>query len=159
MYGMWDSREIMAKKKYIVALEQEERKELESITTKGKSPAYRVNHARILLKADINQEKGGLRDKELSEALDISVSTIERVRQKFVEESLESALSRRTPLKARPRLLDGEKEACLIAIACTEAPEGRGAWTLRLLADKMVELGHVEGISHETVRQTLKKTN
>ena len=62
-------------------------------------------------------------------------------------------------LKARPRLLDGEKEACLIAIACTEAPEGRGAWTLRLLADKMVELGHVEGISHETVRQTLKKTN
>ena len=71
----------MAKKKYIVALEQEERKELESITTKGKSPAYRVNHARILLKADINQEKGGLRDKELSEALDISVSTIERVRQ------------------------------------------------------------------------------
>ena len=96
----------MAKKKYIVALEQEERKELESITTKGKSPAYRVNHARILLKADINQEKGGLRDKEISEALDISVSTIERVRQKFVEESLESALSRRTPLKSRPRLLD-----------------------------------------------------
>jgi transcription initiation factor IIE alpha subunit len=119
----------MAKKKYIVALEQEERKELESITTKGKSPAYRVNHARILLKADINQEKGGLRDKEISEALDISVSTIERVRQKFVEESVESALSRRTPLKARPRLLDGEKEACLIAIACTEAPEaGHGHW-------------------------------
>ena len=83
----------MAKKKYIVALEQEERKELESITTKGKSPAYRVNHARILLKADINQEKGGLRDKEISEALDISVSTIERVRQKFVEESLESISS------------------------------------------------------------------
>jgi transposase len=151
----------MAKKKYIVALEQEERKKLESITSKGKAPAYRINHARILLKADINQEKGGLRDKEISEALDISVSTIERVRQRFVEESLESALSRRTPLKARPRLLDGEKEACLLAIACTEAPEGRGrgAWTLRLLADKMVELGHVEGISHETVRQTLKKTN
>jgi transposase len=149
----------MAEKKYIVALEPEERKALEHITTKGKASAYRINHARILLKADINQEKGGLRDKEISEALDISVSTIERVRQKFVEESLESALSRRIPLKARPRLLDGEKEAFLIAIACTEAPEGRGAWTLRLLADKMVELGHVEGISHETVRQTLKKTN
>ena len=104
---------------------------MESITSKGKAPAYRINHARILLKADINQEKGGLKDKEISEALDISVSTIERVRQRFVEESLESALSRRTPLKARPRLLDGEKEACLIAIACTEAPEGRGAWTLR----------------------------
>jgi transposase len=152
-------REIMPEKKYIVALEREERKELESITTKGKAPAYRINHARILLKADINHEKGGLRDKEISEALDISVSTIERVRQRFVEESVESAISRRKPLKARPRLLDGEKEANLIAIACTEAPEGRGAWTLRLLADKMVELGHVESISHETVRQTLKKTN
>jgi transposase len=149
----------MPEKKYIVALEREERKELESITTKGKAPAYRINHARILLKADINHEKGGLRDKEISEALDISVSTIERVRQRFVEESVESAISRRKPLKARPRLLDGEKEANLIAIACTEAPEGRGAWTLRLLADKMVELGHVESISHETVRQTLKKTN
>jgi len=135
----------------------EERKELESITTKGKAPEYRINHARILLKADINQEKGGLRDKEISEALDISVSTIERVRQRFVKESLESALSRRMPLKTRPRLLAGEKEAYLIAIACTETPEGRGAWTLRLLADKMMELGHVESISYETVRQTLKK--
>jgi transposase len=149
----------MPQKKYIVALEQEERKQLEGITSKGKAPGYRINHARILLKADINQSKGGLRDREISEALDISVSTIERVRQRFVEESLEVALSRRTPLKKRPRLLDGEKEAHLIAIACAQAPEGRVAWTLRLLADKMVELGHVEGISHETVRQALKKTN
>jgi transposase len=149
----------MPEKKYIVALEQEERKKLESITTKGKAAAYRINHARILLKADINQEKGGLKDQEISEALDISVSTIERVRQRFVEESLESALSRRTSLKARPRLLDGEKEAYLIAIACSQPPEGQAVWTLRLLADRMVELGYVESLSYETVRQTLKKTN
>ena len=149
----------MPEKKYIVALEQEERKELESLTNKGKAPAYRINHARILLKADINQEKGGLKDQEISEALDISVSTIERVRQRFVEESLESALSRRTPLEARPRLLDGEKEAYLIAIACSKPPEGQAVWTLRLLADRMVELGYVESLSYETVRQTLKKTN
>lgn len=103
---------------------------MEGITSKGKAPAYRINHARILLKADINQSKGGLRDREISEALDISVSTIERVRQRFVEESLEVALSRRTPLKKRPRLLDGEKGASLIAIACAQAPEGRVAWTL-----------------------------
>jgi len=149
----------MPEKKYIVALEQEERKELESLTNKGKAAAYRINHARILLKADINQEKGGLKDQEISEALDISVSTIERVRQRFVEESLESALSRRTPLEARPRLLDGEKEAYLIAIACSKPPEGQAVWTLRLLADRMVELGYVESLSYETVRQTLKKTN
>lgn len=149
----------MAKKKYIVKLTLEERRELERITTKGKAPAYRINHARILLKADINQEKGGLKDQEISEALDISVSTIERVRQRFVEESLESALSRRKPCRTKSRLLDGQKEASLIAIACTEAPEGRGAWTLRLLASRMVELGYVENVSYETIRQCLKKTN
>lgn len=149
----------MPKKKYIVALSSEERTELEELTKKGKSSAYRVNHARILLKADINQEPGGWCDQDISEALDISVATIERVRQRFVEHGLEAALTRQTPIRSKPRLLDGEQEAHLIALACAKTPEGQAKWSVRLLADKLVELGHVEKISHETVRQVLKKTN
>lgn len=149
----------MPQKKYIVALSSEEREALEKVTTTGKTSAYKLNHARILLKADINQDGGGWRDQDISDALDISVSTIERVRQRFVEQSLEAALSRQTPSRTKPRLLDGEQEAQLIALACAEAPEGQGKWSLRLLADQLVELGYVESISHETVRQTLKKTN
>lgn len=149
----------MPRKKYIVALSPEERDTLEGLTKTGKTSAYRLNHARILLKSDINQEGGGWRDQDISDALDISVSTIERVRQRFVEDSLAAALSRQPPSRTKPRLLDGEQEAHLIALACAETPEGQGKWTLRLLADRMVELGYVESISHETVRQTLKKTN
>lgn len=146
-------------KKYIVALTPEEREKLENITRKGKTTAYRINHARILLKADINQEKGGQQDQDISNTLDISISTIERVRQRFVEEGLEASLSRRAPSQPKARLLDGEKEAYLIAIACSKPPEGQAVWTLRLLANRMVELGYVESLSYETVRQTLKKTN
>jgi transposase len=149
----------MPRKKYIVALSPEERDTLESLTKTGKTSAYRLNHARILLKSDINQEGGGWRDQDISDALDISVSTIERVRQRFVEDSLEAALSRQPPSRTKPRLLNGEQEVHLIALACAETPEGQGKWTLRLLANRMVELGYVESISHETVRQTLKKTN
>lgn len=149
----------MPRKKYIVALSPEERDTLEGLTKTGKTSAYRLNHARILLKSDINQEGEGWRDQDISDALDISVSTIERVRQRFVEDSLAAALSRQPPSRTKPRLLDGEQEAHLIALACAETPEGQGKWTLRLLADRMVELGYVESISHETVRQTLKKTN
>jgi transposase len=149
----------MPAKKYIVALSCGERESLDNLTTTGKTAAYKLNHARILLKADINQDGGGWRDQDISDALDISVSTIERVRQRFVEESLEVALSRQTLSRTKPRLLDGEQEAHLIALACGEAPEGQGKWSLRLLADQLVELGHVPSISHETVRQTLKKTN
>jgi transposase len=149
----------MPQKKYIVALSPEEREALESLTRTGKTSAYKLNHARILLKADVNQECGGWRDCDIRDALDISVSTIERVRQRCVEESLEAALSRQTPSRTKPRLLDGEQEAHLIALACAETPEGHGKWSVRLLADQLVELGYVESISHETVRQTLKKTN
>jgi transposase len=149
----------MPRKKYIVALTDNERAELECLTTKGKSPVYRVNHARILLKADINPETGGWTDQAISDALDISVATIERVRQRWVEHGLETALSRQTPTRTKPRLLDGEQEAHLIAFACAKTPEGQAKWSIRLLADKMVEMGYVESISHETVRQVLKKTN
>jgi transposase len=149
---------IMVRKKYIVSLTAEEREELEQLTTTGKVAAYRMNHARILLKADTNQADGGWSDESISQALDISVATIERVRQRFVETSLESALSRAVQQQRKPRRLDGEQEAHLIALACSEAPEGQARWSLRLLSERMVELGYVESVSHETVRQTLKKT-
>lgn len=149
----------MPKKKYIVALSAEERKTLESLTTTGKTSAYKLNHARVLLMADINHQGGGWRDHDISDALNISISTIERIRQRFVGQSLEAALSRQLASRTKPRLLDGEQEAHLVALACAQPPEGQGRWSLRLLADQLVELGYVESISHESVRQTLKKTN
>ncbi len=118
-----------------------------------------MNHARILLKADINQKEGGWTDRQISESLDIGHATIERVRQRFVEEGIESALNRREQKKRRQKIIDGEKEAYLIAIACNETPCGKSNWTLQMLADKMVELNYVEQVSTETIRQTLKKTN
>ena len=149
----------MPSKKYIVDLSPSERKYLEEITKKGKTAAYKMNHARILLKADINQQGGGWTDSKISEALNIGHATIERVRKRFVEEGIESALNRREQKKRRSRIIDGEKEAYLIAIACSETPVGKSHWTLQMLADKMVELKVVEKVSTETIRQTLKKTN
>ncbi len=149
----------MPKKKYIVSLTAEERKQLEQLTKTGKAPAYKINHARILLKADTNQEGGGWTDQTISQALELSVSTIERVRQRFVEQSLEQALGRKPQQRRKARLLDGEQEAQLVALACSDPPEGQAKWSLRLLAERMVSLDYVETISYETVRQTLKKTN
>jgi transposase len=148
----------MAKKKYIVSLTSVEREVLEKLTTTGKAPAYKINHARILLKADTNQVDGDWTDEEISIALDISVATIERIRQRFVETNLETALSRQVQQNRKARSLDGEQEAHLIAIACSDSPDGSARWSLRLLAERMVELEYVESISYETVRQTLKKT-
>jgi len=145
-------------KKYIVALTPEEKEHLGGLINKGKIAAYKITHARILLKADINNDKGGWRDQDISEALDISISTVERVRQKFVEEGIEASLNRRVSSNGKQPLIDGEKEAYLIALACSDPPEGRAVWTLRLLAEQMIELGYVEKVSYETVRQTLKKT-
>lgn len=149
----------MPKKKYIVSLTSSERDYLEQLTKKGKIAAYKMNHARILLKADINQEGGGWIDRKISESLDIGHATIERVRQRLVEEGMEAALNRREQKKRRPKIIDGEKEAYLIAIACSKTPTGKGNWTLQMLADKMVELKYVEQVSTETIRQSLKKTN
>ena len=146
-------------KKYVVDLTEGERQELERLITTGKHSASRINHARILLKADINQPDGGWSDSEISAALDISIRTIERVRQRFVEESLETALKRRPGRGSKRRRLDGDQEAHLVALVCGDPPEGRARWTLRLLRDQMVELKYVESICHETVRQTLKKMN
>jgi len=142
-------------KKYIVRLSEEERVELEKLIGSGKGAARKINHARILLKADA--DGANWTDEKIRDALDTSFSTILRVREGFVEEGLEAALNRKRPGKTLERKLDGVQEAHLIAVACSPAPEGRKRWTLRLLADKMVELAYVDTLSYETVRQTLKK--
>jgi transposase len=144
--------------KYRVTLTDEERTHLTELVTTGRAAARTLTHARLLLKAD--QAEGGpaWSDDAIAEALDVSFSTIHRVRQRFVEESLDAALHRRPALRPRPGKLDGHQEAHLIALACSEPPEGRNRWSLRLLADRMVELGHAQDLSHELVRRTLKKT-
>ena len=141
-------------KKYIVELTAEEHQELREIITAGKHSARKMKRAQALLKSD-----EGWSDSEITEALDISIPTLERLRKLLVEEGLERALSGRKSQRIYTRILDGEKEAHLIALACSEAPEGRSRWTLSLLADQMVQLGYVENVSSETVRRTLKKTS
>lgn len=147
----------MPRKQYIVTLSNAERQHLETLSQTGKTAAYVITHARILLKADTAQPDGSWCDADISAALDIGTATVERLRQQFVEEGLEACLSRKT--RVYERLLDGQQEAYLIAIACSSPPAGQSRWTLRLLSERLMELGHVESISHETVRQTLKKMN
>jgi transposase len=116
--------------------------------------------ARILLKADQSDNGPGWSDEKISEALDVTVQTIERVRKQLVEEGFDAVISRRKyTQKVSRKKIDGDVEAHLVALSCSEPPPGRARWTLRLLADTIVELGYVQNISHEAVRQTLKKTN
>jgi len=144
--------------KYVVRLSQEERKELEALVGRGKVGADRRRRAQILLKANAGAEGSGMSDQEVATALDVGVATVHRVRQAYVEEGLQDALSRKPAIRHRPRKLDGEGEARLVAVACSPAPEGRERWTLKLLADKLVELEVVDSIGKEAVRRTLKKT-
>ena len=145
-------------KKYIVRLPREERESLEELVNKGKSAAYRIKHANILLAVD--GDGPGWSDQQTAWAYHCHLNTVKNVRQRFVEQGLDAALHRkRQEWPSRQRILDGEKEARLIALACSEAPEGRTRWTLQLLADKLVELNIVESVSDQTVRRTLKKTN
>ena len=146
-------------KKYVVTLTQEEREELGRMIATGKGAARKLMHARILLKADQSVGGPGWEDVAIAQALDAGTATIERVRKQFVEEGLEAALARRPPQREYARKFDGVGEAHLIALACSQAPEGRRRWTLRLLAGRMVALEYVDEVSHETVRQVLKKTN
>jgi transposase len=145
-------------KRFIVRLSGEERDQLEALVAKGKAAARKLTRARILLKADGSDSGPAWSDEEISRALDVGTITVHRVRRDFVEGGLEGALVRR-PVPRRPRMLDGEQEARLIALACGDPPAGRCRWTLRLLADKMVELGQIDRVSHETIRRTLKKTS
>ena len=149
----------MSARKYRVQLSTEERQELKALVSRGRAAAYRQTHARILLLSDEAQGDGAMKDEEIARSLQIGSATVERVRRRCVEEGVEAALGRREQLRRRPKKLDGQREAHLIAIACSEPPEGRASWTLQLLADRLVEREIVESISPETVRQTLKKPN
>ena len=145
-------------KKYIVRLTDEEREYLNGLVRKGKSAAYKIRHANMLLKADA--DASGWTDEQIAKAFSAHKSTVAGIRQRFVEEGLESALGRKKQsVPSREKILDGEGEARLIALSCGAPPEGNSRWTLRLLADKVAELEIAGSISHETVRRTLKKTN
>lgn len=153
------AREVSVKK-YVVRLSAEEREQLRALIRKGKSSAQRLMKARILLKADVSEDGEGWSDSEIVEALDTSLTTVWRTRQQLVEDGFEAVLNRKKP--SRPSVLpifDGEKEAKLIALACSEPPAGCARWTLRLLEKKVVELDIVERASDSTIGRVLKKTN
>ena len=147
-------------KKYNVRLSSDERTTLKKLITSGRGPARMFTRARILLKADQSDVGPGWSDERISEAVEVTVQTIERVRKQLVEEGFDAVLSRREyKQKVSRKKIDGDMEARLIALSCGDPPKGRARWTLRLLAETVVELGYVENISHEAIRQTLKKTN
>jgi transposase len=146
-------------KKYRVTLTDDERAQLAALTRSGKGAAARLTRARVLLKADQADGSPAWEDARIAEAVEVSVATVERVRQRFVEEGLEAALARRKQARTSvPRKFDGAAEARLIALACSAPPDGRTRWTMKLLADKLVELEVFESVSDETVRRVLKKT-
>jgi Homeodomain-like domain len=146
-------------KRYRVTLTEEERQALQKLVSVGKGAARKLVRARILLLAD--QAEGGPAwlDPEIVEALGCGRATVERVRKLLVEEGLDATLQPKPSNRLYERKFDGAAEAHLIALACGAPPEGRARWTLRLLGDRLVGLGHLESVSHETVRRTLKKTN
>jgi transposase len=152
------AKEIIVKK-YVVRLSGEEREQLAALTRKGRAPAQRLMKARILLKADASEAGEGWSDNQIIEALETSTSMVYRVRKQLVEEGLEAVLSRKPRAAPTvPRIFDGEKEAKLIALACSKPPKGRASWTLRLLENKVVELNIVDRASDSTIGRTLKKT-
>ncbi len=147
------------KKKYIVELTKDERQTLQRLISAGKASARKLTRARVLLKVDSSPRGPNWQDSKVSQALDVGTATIERLRKRFIEEELEMALNNRKANRQYKRKLDGDGEAHLIALVCSQAHKGYQRWTLQLLADRMVELGHVDSLSYETVRRTLKKTN
>ncbi len=146
-------------KKYVVHLTDAERATLHQLLAAGKAAARTLTHAHILLKADTGEGRPGWTDQQIVEAFEASLSTVGRVRRLFVEQGLVAALHRHAPKEPPPHKLDGEQEAHLIALACSAPPTGRKRWTLRLLANKLVNLQIVEDVSYETVRRTLKQTS
>ena len=147
----------MPAKKYIVRLSVTERQQLNKLVKTGKVVAYKRLRAQILLKADIGTEGPGLMDKDIAASLDIAPRTVERTRQRLVEKGLEKALERESRQRSRALKLDGEQQAHLITLCCSEPPQGYRRWNLRLLAKTMAALDYVDNISPETVRQVLKK--
>lgn len=144
--------------KFIVRLSAAERAKVEGLVNRGKVGAEKRKRAHILLKADQSSEGPALSDAQIAAALDVGLTTIHRTRQAYVEEGLEASLERKRPSGRQYRKLDGVQEAKLVTIACSPPPEGRARWTIKLLADRLVELEIVDSIGEETVRRTLKKT-
>ncbi len=145
--------------KYKVTLTKEERDELHSIISKGTHSAQQIRNAYILLNVDQSGLGEKLINEEICRVLKTSMRMIDRVKQRFVEDGFEASLERKPGKTTRTKIIDGDLEARLIALSCSKAPEGFSKWSLRLLADKMVELAYVESISYETIRRTLKKTS
>ena len=151
--------EAIAVKKYVVTLSDEEREQLHTLISKGKHPARQLLKARILLKADASDAGEAWSDSQIAAALETSVDTVARTRQRLVEEGVEAALvCKHSPASARKRIFDGEAEAKLITLACSTPPKGRARWTLRLLEETVVELHIVDRVSDNTIGRTLKKT-
>jgi len=146
------------RKRHIVVLAEEERARLHTMIGRGVAPANALTHARILLKANQGEAGPGWTDAAIAVALEVNPATVARVRQQCVTAGLDAALHRKPPARQYHRRLDGEQEARLVALACSAPPEGHKRWTLRLLAERMVELEVVETVSYETVRQALKQT-
>jgi transposase len=147
------------KKKYIVTLTEVEREMLQAMLSKGTAAARKLTHARILLKANAGTGGPNWNDDAIVGGLEVGRATVERVRKQFVEAGLEAALERRKSRRQYKHALDGDGEAHLVALACSQAPEGRSRWTLRLLADRMVRLEYVDELSKDSVWRVLKKTN
>jgi transposase len=149
----------VAVKKYVVKLSADEREQLTTLIRTGKHRARQLMKARILLKADVSEAGEGWSDSEIASALDTTVNTVARTRQRLVEQGFEAALTHKhSPASARPRIFDGASEAKLIALACSPPPKGRKRWTLQLLEEAVVELSIVERASDNTIGRTLKKT-
>jgi transposase len=146
-------------KKYRVTLSAAERDELTTLLGKGKASARKLAHARVLLQVDESTAEAGSTDEQAAQALNLSRRTVERVRERFVEQGLAAALLPKPSTRRYERAFDGAQEAQLIALACSTPPVGKSRWTLRLLAEQAVEWKIVDTVSHESVRQALKKTN
>jgi hypothetical protein len=147
-------------KRYLVKLEMDERKELSQLVKQEQAAAKKRTHAQVLLLADCGQQGPAWTDEVVAEACQVTVRTVENIRKRLVLEGLEAALNRKPQVRlSRQKILDGEKEAKVIALCCGARPAGHARWTLRLLAERIVELDIAESISHETVRQCLKKTS
>ena len=145
--------------RYKVTLTKEEREQLTAIISKGSHSAQQYRNAYILLNCDEGEHNEKIINEEVSRVLKVSMRMIDRVKQRFVEDGFESCLERKPVIKTKAKKIDGEIEAHLIALSCGKAPDGFSKWSLRLLADKMVELKYVDDISYKTIRKALKKTN
>ena len=146
------------RKQHVVVLSEEQRARLHTLIGRGVAPASVLTHARVLLKANQGEAGPGWTDATIGAALEVNPATVARVRMRYVAAGLDAAVDRKAPERQYRRRLDGEQEARLVALTCSAPPEGHKRWTLRLLADRLVELELVESVSYETVRQVLKQT-